>query len=523
VDQATKENYTNVQFLVENYFALDKDSINRFKENLYNQDIDEVYKNLINQDDLRLNLPLTMEDMQYFDAGWKTFKEYFIDFINMEGLTYEEFVRGSKLVNKNLIKLSKILPDFYITNRKLINDYLYDGWDRYVRRHFSGSYEKNKREIDKAIHSLVMNTYNETSGNKFSKKSNDWELVLSLNYADWFLSATAESWTSCLNFESRFGGAYYTGLPGTIVDKNRALLYLSNGVDKEYKGIKTKRILNRSWVILDNQDRFNVVRFLPSDINIDLIKHKIDGDWTLIPQKNRSFISKHPVNFLKYTSGDSCFIYQDNTRFTRVDDYSETAYFKNAAGGGGYYHFNKNGELTTDVIFSYGDGLSHLIDNSRVGKKKSFKHYYYGHTVVCSGCSERLFHEDEDEIIPHRGRSYCRDCYNEYFTECSICNGTVHRNNAFNHDDDLICESCYSNLYVSCASCWNAMERATGTEIYDGNLICNNCVENNSVTCTVCDRLFPNNQERPPVAVFVCRSCEREQIRNEERLRENNE
>jgi hypothetical protein len=76
------------------------------------------------------------------------------------------------------------------------------------------------------------------------------QLVISLNYADWFMASTGDSWSSCISLYSTYDECYWTGLPTLIGDKSRAMVYITekDGEKKNFAGIKVDKFLARTWM-----------------------------------------------------------------------------------------------------------------------------------------------------------------------------------------------------------------------------------------------------------------------------------
>ena len=103
----------------------------------------------------------------------------------------------------------------------------------------------DKVELDTII------KFNQSISEKRFPIGKELQIVLSLNFADWFLCSTAESWTSCLDLKSSHQSAFWASLPGLIIDKNRALVYITDGTKKEFCGITTDKFITRSWILLN--------------------------------------------------------------------------------------------------------------------------------------------------------------------------------------------------------------------------------------------------------------------------------
>jgi len=114
---------------------------------------------------------------------------------------------------------------------------------------------------------------------KYKKTANKkYELVVSLNPVDWLLASTSESWSSCLSLESNY--FYWIGLPALINDKNRALIYITDGKKKKYKNIIIDRFITRSWLLTARNKKtseviIDMVKEYPNEFNLDKIVTKL--------------------------------------------------------------------------------------------------------------------------------------------------------------------------------------------------------------------------------------------------------
>lgn len=101
-------------------------------------------------------------------------------------------------------------------------------------------------------------------------KGEGLELVVSLNPVDWLLCSTEENWGSCLNLESSY--MFWAGLPSMLGDKNRAMIYITDGKKKEYEGMKIDRFITRSWTILVRRKAKNKEREKRSKTTINIVR-----------------------------------------------------------------------------------------------------------------------------------------------------------------------------------------------------------------------------------------------------------
>jgi len=313
--------------LVKKHFSLSKKSLAIFKNRLiYERLIPKEFSFMKKSKDLRIFKEIEHENMHLFDEGWNIFKNYFNN--AEEKFTYGEYKSNIKVYNKNNYKIQKYIlkrllesPEYFVslivnfkrveeglpntlnilkdpeyfwnetgehkTNFKDIDfSYIYNIYmpddDRiklsFRKKEFSSlpivSFYIDKKDIYKYIDidlfkKKIEKIYERIGRNKMPNTG--MFLVASLNFADWFLCSTSESWDSCLNLESEHQGAFYLGIPGLIGDKSRIMFYLTNGTEKEYRGIKSYKMIARTWGILDLKDRrtsLNIIRPYPSDMNL---------------------------------------------------------------------------------------------------------------------------------------------------------------------------------------------------------------------------------------------------------------
>ena len=414
MDALTIKNYEKIFKIVKNNFDLSEESLNRFKENLFEPDIDDVYKNIIGED-LRCTIDLKKEDIEEFDEGWTFFCETFPIFIEETNLTYFDFLEGVKEYNKNKTKLLKLIIKFYTS-------------EKWVRSRDIKNIIWGHPDVE-VVESVIIDLYNRFSGNKFQNKN--MKLVLSLNFADWFLCSTAESWHSCLNLESSFSGSYWAGLPGLVVDKNRSMIFLSNEENKEYENINSIRMLRRTWFLLDENSIPNIVRFFPSYLNTNLIKKCFNIDCRDLSY-NDDFRAKFKINLLDYSTGDSCFIYQDKTKFF-AGEKNSALMVKDHFNPGGLYVYNKNNKLKNRTIFKYEVGLHYLI------KTETKITNYLNPTYTCLSCNEEIYHGSQ---YSYDMNFYCERCFYDRFRYCDGCGDAIPIEEATESSGYFYCESC---------------------------------------------------------------------------------
>ena len=435
----TEERNKKVIFkLVSKYFSLNVASLKKFEKKLYNPDIDEVYKNILDgAKDYRIKLSVPDSILSDLDKGWEYFCYDFGSFVRKYQVTYKDFRRNKIKIGKQEIKIFKALCDYY----------------------------KGFPDMDEDRIKYLMER---VGSKKYPKKQTC--LVLSLNFADWFMNATAENWSSCLNLDSDYEGAYWAGLPGLISDKNRAILYLTNGQKKEYRDIVVDKFFSRSWLLLDEKNMINIVKFYPNKVIGKTATNRIFGTSKFIHLNHYS--SKHKVDLLFHINGFSSYIYQDGTGFCNKG-------YLESADSGVYCYNNKMRCCSRDLFYCRG-GLSELIGNKKNIEENT-------DSDCCQNCGARGY--DEIEVD---GYYYCESCISGYTKECIEC-GELHINsyNWISVDSGYVCEDCYKKHYVKCHQCNEHTHRDNITCI-SGDELCESCFED------ACE-----NKE-----VFECCDCE---------------
>ena len=446
IDEQNKE---RIFYLVNKHFGLDNDSTIRFKQQLFEPDIDPVYKEILgDSEDYRKRWVVDEKYLSKIDKGWTRFKSQFCSFCADNIINYHNFRNNFVLINKDRVKLRKALINYYTKHEeKLFMDF------NFAEDAFDNDEELEKQliyEIDSGIKGC--NIY------KLPKKK--IEIVLSLNFADWFLCSTGENWSSCLNLDGN--PSYWAGLPGTIVDKNLSMLYVSTGEKKEYLGIEQiDKVIGRTWVLLNNSDNLGIVGWYPhsyvepnylhpaTKINFFEIDNFVD------------FSSKHRVDFLKYSNRATAYIYMDSTHFSNE-------WFHEGKGYG--FTYFRDGVLQEEDLFHYSGGLNNLIrtgDNIvDVGDEDSCE---------CERCGEWLH---EDYIFSFNDEIMCENCYTEYVGYCEDCSSDYYLEDMTYVDSAglMVCEDCLSNSYFTCEECNEYFYNDDSIE-FESSAYCKKCID----------------------------------------------
>ena len=444
--------------LVRDHFSFTDESLNLFKYRLfYEPVIAPEYASIVKDcPDLRKKVkidPLMYEDI---DEGWIYFKQLFKHFVNETGITYSDFRANKIKIEKNDVKIKKAIENYYLEHpsfvlkdlnvycagavlvaKKTKKGYCLTTTRPYENNHCGGCEEKclvkyreeKERNVEitfvteeakEIIRAIVTRKMDEVGYRKLPAK--EMYLVFSLNFADWFLCSTAEKWSSCISLESSYERVFWSGLPNLIGDKNRALIYITTGEQKEYNGIKVDKIIERSWVTLirsktgekknktfmmfvrEYPGRMGLKSFADKIFNINLTDYEYDGEYI-----GRYYFE---MLWMKVNETTELFnsIYFDNFN-VKVAHKNLASFFKPGTfgryvrGGGNTVYCRKGDKVkAAENGLFYEGGLSRLIHGkvrkSEGGKKKITKvaSFYEGNEDYdCYYDRDDGYGEDGDE------------------------------------------------------------------------------------------------------------------------------
>ena len=412
----------DIKEIVLNNLGLDEDSKKRFTEHYDNPFVDNIFKDYLDNE-YRFRVPLPRELYKQFDRGWATLNNIAPDFVRKYDIVYNDFYENKKHHNKNTFRVIKLINQHFNEDMPLdeYHDFLkrmrcFEESKFIALRNYCRSRDieiSEKGSLNKAV-SLFIDRINEL---RFSRTSNI-EIVLSLNYVDWFLSTTSENWRTCLSLESPSFASYWASLPGAIVDKNLSLLYITNGEKKQYMNFTMDKVLSRTWLLLDKNSVLNTVKFYPSE----LIKVKDLSTFFPLPLKELkpNYISKYRVYPLHFSNGYTNYIYQDKTK--PIDIHNDS--FKLKGGGKGLQTIYKD-KVFEGPIFSFTHGLTVLIQ----AKKNILS--FFKEPVECISCGKLISSSREFRVSSDDG-IYC--------TECPM-------KNHYDEEDEFSEESCEHGAY----------------------------------------------------------------------------
>ena len=489
-------NNNKISDIVEKHFNLTKESIEIFKNNLFNNNneriIDPKLKEMLG-DDLRISLDISEEIYSDIDYGWYLFKDNFNDMILNSGyeITYKTFRENKIIDGKGFQKLFKATKKFYKSDPDRMRIFVdkVSRWDHVAD--YNVALDNKFKKITEEI-------------GKYKIPNKKMKMVVSMNFADWFLGATSESWSSCLDLESENEGAFWSGLPGIITDPNRIMFYITDGSKKTYQGIEVDHVITRTWGILTDDNSIFPVRSYPTGIMKTPILNNLFKNFKFREdvadkfewnpeEKHDDWFSKYPIELLYNNEGETSYIYQDHSTFCELGD--STARIKRNESG---MHTIIDNKVTTDSAYFYTAGLESLIE-----RKEDLGGYISGLTG-CESCGCVV--TKDDEFVGMDGETLCLTCYEDKYTYCEKCGDLT--DHAHYYRQEILCELCYANEVVMCYECEDILEN--DEDIYftpSGETICEQHFYEKYGYCEDCSELFELTELNTTEGETLCNFC----------------
>ncbi len=489
------KNFELINDIVRDYFSIRGSSYEKFKNIILNPEVRKEYiapefRGIIGEDH-RAHYTLPNEKKIEFDDGWRMFQNIFYEFFHEFNMGYQNYLSNKIKINGQEVKLFKFLRKWY------------DEKDEYHRNTILQKARENSITSWGSSYEEAFKRATEKIGaSKLPDK--DLQITLSFNYADWFMCSTAENWSSCLNLQSDYEACFWSGLPGLIVDPNRVLLYITDGKTKSYRGITTKRFINRTWGMISENDEIVPIRHYPQEFLSDedfanLFPFNVSKE----NMENYSFVSKYPLKGILYNKFDeSIYIYQDFTAFSKNpngDIYIES-------GPSGFHKVNDIGLFDEDTRYDYTEGLDGLIDSN----SELIDHEDNG--IMCSSCGDRC-HED-DMLFGADEQMYCENCYSDTFCNCDVCGDSIFLDDAHFTNDGCYCEEHFSDRYSYCEDCGEVINNDEVIE-HNNKLYCFDCFNEQFAECESCNTIVDNDEIQEYDGDFVCNECYKEKKASE--------
>ena len=425
-------------------------------------------------EDQRIRIDIDMTDrkaqklFENDDQAYSLFKTTFIKVLYVLreryscDIQYKEFIENKCIFKKNVTKIKKVFETIYAEDNSIFEA-------------DSGCY------YDKKICSeWIVKKFEKIGASKKSAKK--LQFVISFNPIDWLMSSTSEEWSSCFNINNPSGGfRYCLGIPFLCGDKNRMLLYITNGAKKQCLGLEVDSFQTRTWCILDKSNSMAIVKWYPNDtIGVEPVKSITKVN--LFTTNDNFDRSKYDIDILSTKKGAVIGVYSDMGTLTPID---------------GKLYLVGNNKSGQQVFYK------NLID---VTEKRSSS-FSFERTETYS--SVFRLEEKLGFIIP-RWVKYGFHLDNLFATRrCSCCKedktGTM-------LEDGFICYDCFGTNYFTCEKCDRTLSiKTTGkTEIIttsgDKITICSHCAET-LVTCSCCGKYSTRGYNKVDDGSKICFEC----------------
>lgn len=533
--------------LYEKYMGYDEESTKFAIEQLRNPKIDDEYAKFLGPD-LRKRWEFDLSDEPEENKAYSMFKSVFHSLAcrqcvkgKFEIVDESEFDDNLKVYKKNTLKIKNYMMEYYTSINNVFCDDLSRGLGGSVQDRILKKYGEKKDEFltkvrtkkvsKEEMEEFIVKSF-EVFGVEKKTKKKKAELVLSCNFADMLLSSTAENWSSCFSLT---GGCYWYGVPGLIGDFNRAFLYTTRGIKKDFFDIQVDRVINRTWVLLDKKNMKNIVRFYPSpgSMSVSLIK-KITGDDSYQDADeagNRA--AKHIIFPMFMSKGIYSSTSNDACRFEGKKD----GLHMFIGSGGGTQYFDRDFEPFRD----YNTNTISLPDIIKKGMKmsdiftikvceccnsnKNLSHItlHNGRNVyLCKDCLKeyeqckrcgKFFKKGEEKFVKYEGKEYCSECFKESFVKCDMCEEFVPKSKTRRVKGvGLVCSGCFEKNFEICGICGEITKKGEKEYVVkDGRKICASCHENRYAKCEICEKEFPKEALKKIDGVFICPNCKNDE------------
>jgi len=295
------------------------------------------------------------------------------------------------------------------------------------------------------------------------KTKGDVFLCISRNPIDYLFASTNQSYTSCMDLNSSYDGAFYMGTCGAMLDPNRFLIFTTSGRPARYLLQKEEfyhfRYTTRSWGLVLNTPSLNkgapsitFVRWYPND-NYNLADLMATAQYPVMPLNNvlDSLIevtSLFSFTLPKFRNGTPCHTYCDYYGFYFEDH--NTYKIK---------YTNKNPEISGSIIrgFRHTSGFNNI---------RTFKDLARDYPHYCSFCEVGLTTLTR---YRWRGNTYCPECLNTYTITCTHCRQRYERPDHMPYGERrqmYLCPSCLRLHYKKCVGCDTLINKSDQIIIY---------------------------------------------------------
>lgn len=460
-------------------------------------ELKEIFKDKKVEDQrVRYEIDMSNQEVQSFfedsDEAYKMFKTSFDGVIRLLkvdyscNINYSEFITNKCIFKKNTTKIKKVFETVYAEHNETFE--IDSGC----------SYTKEK------CAEWIVKKFERIGASKKSAKK--LQLVITYNPIDWLMSSTSESWSSCFNINNSSGGFQYClGLPFQCGDKNRIMIYITDGSQKDCMGIKVDHYQTRTWALLGTDNHFHIVKWYPNDtIGVKPVS-AITGS-KCFDGRSTFKEEKYPIDVLSTKKGAVINVYSDMGSWKNVDGQLKVV----GNDKDGQQFFTRNlinvGEISNSQSFQLSQerlryrtlGPSDYAYKIPYWKKIGLHLDAFFPTFTCTSCRE-----DKAGVRLNDDSFICFDCYKEKIFTCDNCKNSIvitgeNKPIEITTAQNIkmkICKKCYDKYINNVCGCCGKMSFEDLYKTDDETKICSSCLSRNANgyrRCDNCEKITKN-------------------------------
>ena len=346
--------------------------------------------------------------------------------------------------------------------------------------------------------------------------------VISLNPIDKLMSATGQTFASCMSLDSSYSGGFAFNIPTLFPNKGIMVGFFSKGEQKNYpiggEGEENKyrynKMMTRNFLYLLDDGKIGIGRTYPSESYLGGFETMLNElmakvGLTFITNNNQSEKKlKHKIYIYKDEYGVPRTTYFDDVIMTyrEVDQYVNnndengylTVYTRSNGQGGIYNKFKHKGGTTLSRFLSSPNKKAEMEKILSISLCKECGKFHFGLQTITHVHVTKTGNTRNYNIV------VCPECLDTHYVYCKNCSGYHKKDNNVKMIDlneeaeklgiknrvgsSQICEARIASYVKKCDHCGDLM-RYNSTYGYGNNRYCGECY-NRIRFCNICDTYF---------------------------------